>query len=1415
MFRHAFLLALFFIPASLAAQEDDEDSPFQPGLVATYSQRDAQVAMRIEPSPALLAKVLPADPRFARGGVEVQWQGRLLTQGADNYRLHVYGVGKFSLDLGGKEVLRGESDRPQWFSSEVLKFEHDYHPLVVRFSGSTDEGQLRLFWSSDSIVLEPIAAKQLWHEAKTGRPTGDFERGRELARAGRCAACHVVPGETEPLPAPALDKLAGHIQRDWLIWWLDESEKPDLSRRHYHGPAFRLGATEAAQLATLLVGDKIADPVKVGDPQKGKRLFETVGCLACHRVGEQGSHDRLGGGDLTTIADKRPQTFFAEWLASPAALNRDHRMPTYELSKDERDDLAGYLASLRSPKSPTPRAFDEKALSRQRGVELANYYGCANCHRMPGGVERRDRIAWKGGSARPWQCEQRMAVFGESRRAHYYDWTDAEKSDLAEYVSTVAKLKPAKDEPPLDGLRLLAEKQCLSCHAREGSSGLAPKLLSLAKSNADLAPLVPALTPPSLAAVGDKLNDPVLLAMMKRMEQPHRDYLQVRMPRFNLSQDELEAMLAYFVNYDRIPPQPPDPRARPPQNLPKESELEKAGEKLVVAGAGLSCTSCHAIGKFQPTKAPINARGPNIGNAGFRIREPFFYRWCKNPARIIPGQEMPSVSVPVKGVLKENIDHQLAAVWTILNKPGFAPKDAGPLRIVRRSGDPKLKERAIVGTDIFKADGKTYIAPLVIGLPNRHNLLFDLETGRLARWWLGDMMEQRTEGKSWYWMTESPNLLPPGGSEPELVLEMDGTKLTTEKTGQWSSPLQRLKFGESLDARAVGSLIVNRRMAFKLSPRGVTEFELTDMILPTPDGFMRMFSIQKVGAPLTESTKWDERLHLRLRFANEASLKEAKVSQDKRVLSFGDNITIALEKDSLGRFAEDGTLLMDEFPKSGVRWNVGPSMRYRFKGTSDLLSAPLPAEPSLPATTPAKLDMIPGLSVLRLGMSAQVMPTGFTWSEDDLFACSLNGQIWRVREKEGALVDAQVIADGLAAPYGIQFVPEENAIDYITKDALWRMYRGRTGLWDEMQVLASGWGYTDDYHDWAVGMAADELGYSIALPCQQDKRSEAATKFRGQVLKVQTSYYDDEERKQTKSDIELTPLSTGHRFPMGLAKNRAGDLFVTDNQGNYNPFNELNHVQKGKDFGFVNANDKGKPKPPLTPPAINIPHPWTRSVNGICFLDTPEKIGKKLWGPFEGHLIGCEYDTRRLIRMSLQKVGDTYQGACYPFSLEKPQGENFLGPISCAISPRGELYIGSIRDSGWGGGANVGEIVRIEPPKEEKSLPPGIAEVTASKEGFTIAFTQSVDAKLAADVASYSLESYTRESTPAYGGEDLHRRVEKIAGVSVAEDRRNVKLKLDELRPGGYVYEFHLKNLAGPKAVFFPAEAYYTLNVIP
>jgi hypothetical protein len=182
--------------------------------------------------------------------------------------------------------------------------------------------------------------------------------------------------------------------------------------------------------------------------------------------------------------------------------------------------------------------------------------------------------------------------------------------------------------------------------------------------------------------------------------------------------------------------------------------------------------------------------------------------------------------------------------------------------------------------------------------------------------------------------------------------------------------------------------------------------------------------------------------------------------------------------------------------------------------------------------------------------------------------------------------------------------------------------------------------------------------------------------------------------------------------------------------------------------------------------------------------------------------------------MSLQKVGDTYQGAAYPLSIPTDDVEQgLLGPIVCAIKPTtGELYVGEIRDSGWGAGNNIGQIVKImiEPEK----FPCGIAEMRATRTGFTLDFFQPVDRAKAASAASYSLSSYRRESTPAYGGPDLDRRSETIRGVEVTPDGKRVTLTLAELRPG-FVYELYVQNLTPGGGTFHPAEAHYTLNRIP
>jgi hypothetical protein len=427
--------------------------------------------------------------------------------------------------------------------------------------------------------------------------------------------------------------------------------------------------------------------------------------------------------------------------------------------------------------------------------------------------------------------------------------------------------------------------------------------------------------------------------------------------------------------------------------------------------------------------------------------------------------------------------------------------------------------------------------------------------------------------------------------------------------------------------------------------------------------------------------------------------------------------------------------------------------------------------------------------------------------------CSLEGRVWQANDRDGdGLEDELVpISDTFPAPYGI--ATSGNAVDLLCKFGLVRLsdQDGR-GFLDRWQLIADGWGYSSDYHDWAVGLPRDQAGnYYVALPCQQDDRSPAEVKLRGTIVKLVPRKPDANNGRL----FELEPIASGLRFAMGLALNPDGQLFASDNQGNYTPFNELNHIQKGQRYGFVNKLDaeQGMKSEPHERAAIEIPHPWTRSVNGICFLApnaANATTNQKPFGAWSGHLLGCEYDTRRLVRMSLEKIGDTYQGAVYPANREPREGEStFEGPLVCGVSPRGDIYIGNIRDSGWGAGSNTGSLVRL---RYKGELPDGIAEVQARPHGFQIRMTRPIDRRRGENPANYSISSYTRTPTPAYGGPDEGRRGEKITRLAVSDDGMSIDVELAELRVG-YVYEFRLRPLG--KGEFFPDEAYYTLRKVP
>jgi hypothetical protein len=353
--------------------------------------------------------------------------------------------------------------------------------------------------------------------------------------------------------------------------------------------------------------------------------------------------------------------------------------------------------------------------------------------------------------------------------------------------------------------------------------------------------------------------------------------------------------------------------------------------------------------------------------------------------------------------------------------------------------------------------------------------------------------------------------------------------------------------------------------------------------------------------------------------------------------------------------------------------------------------------------------------------------------------------------------------------------------------------------------MADGWGYTHDYHDWTAGPVRDADGnlfLAVSSDYSNSGRDPLALKWRGKVLKLATNG-------------ELTPFAHELRFPMGIAFDAAGRLFVSDQQGVQNTFNEIDHIIEGGRYGVPAQGDEKSDEGKL-PASVQVPHPWTRSVNGIFFLpvrspDEPIDDRNPLH-VFAGHGIGCEYNGRFLIRFTTQEVDGQLQGAVYEFTQTTwdDEAHTFLGPICGGVSPDGDIYVGSIFDSGWLGGRNTGEIVRLTPNGQ---LPNGIRRVLAFPYGFRIDFIRPVDLALAARSDNYSISGYTRVWEGAYATPDSGRYEPPIRAVQVSDDGRNVALSVDDLREG-FVYEITCVIDADDQPLQ-PRQANYTMNRVP
>ncbi len=455
-----------------------------------------------------------------------------------------------------------------------------------------------------------------------------------------------------------------------------------------------------------------------------------------------------------------------------------------------------------------------------------------------------------------------------------------------------------------------------------------------------------------------------------------------------------------------------------------------------------------------------------------------------------------------------------------------------------------------------------------------------------------------------------------------------------------------------------------------------------------------------------------------------------------------------------------------------------------------------------------------------------VIPARAAGQEPVVLVCTRRGDVYTVTgtmQTPAAGVKFVRAAQGLHEPLGLVLQPSITGSMGLScyvaqRGEVTKLEDTNTdGLMDRLTTICDAWKISGNYHEYAFGPKFGPGGklyvnLNLAHSDVDGTVMGALVPTRGSCVVIDPA------------TGKMEQFADGMRSPDGLIT-YDGQLFYTDNQGDYVATNKLSWVRPGSFHGHqasLKFRDRygpdwkkdGKPVPEITWPAIWFPY----QKMGQSATDGVE-ITTDNFGPFKGQLVVGEQTTCDVNRVFLEKISDGkggtwYQGACFPFLSGFASGVHRL-----CFAPDGSLLVG-MTDRGWGStGPKRDGLQRVV---YGGNAPFEILSMKIAPRGFTLEFTRDVDAALATDLARYSMTSYTYDYHPNYGSPETDPKPVKVVGVQVL-GTRIVLLTCEGVRSGGmgYVHELHIKGLSCKPAEGDTGEellhpvAYYTVQIIP
>jgi glucose/arabinose dehydrogenase len=382
-----------------------------------------------------------------------------------------------------------------------------------------------------------------------------------------------------------------------------------------------------------------------------------------------------------------------------------------------------------------------------------------------------------------------------------------------------------------------------------------------------------------------------------------------------------------------------------------------------------------------------------------------------------------------------------------------------------------------------------------------------------------------------------------------------------------------------------------------------------------------------------------------------------------------------------------------------------------------------------------------------------------------LYLCTRRGRVWRI---ENALADDPaearwtMWAEGLHSGLGLKVVNDE--VYVVQRGELSRLRdTDGDGRAETIDTITQDWGMSGNYHEFAFGLPVDEQGNfyittNVGFWSPEWWHGLSKAPYRGWVLRV-------------TADGEVEPIANGVRSPCGLGMNSEGDLFYTDNQGDWMPACGVFHVEEGDFFShpaslrWTDAYGNGGQVPSSTEPpdalrkpaAIWIPYEWSRSTGNLVAV---EENGN--FGPFDGQMVAAELTNGMIVRLQMEKVRGQWQGACFPLRQE-------IGSATrVRFAADGSLFVG-YTNRGWGGRAPGDGLARI---RWTGKTPLEMKTVHLVQDGFEIELTEPLPAGVVPFPGAISLREYDYNWWWDYGSPEMRERMVEVTSVAVSANRR-------------------------------------------